>query len=79
MNPDHPLLLTPRRAAGVLGTTIGQLRGLVRAGALPAQKIGQRLYIRRTDLHTFAAGPSVTIQAPTMPRAMRPARLARHG
>lgn len=52
------LLATPTAAALLLGITLGQLRGLIRNGAIPTKKIGGRLYVRRSDLTAYADQPS---------------------
>ncbi len=63
----------------LLGITLGQLRGLIRNGAIPTKKIGGRLYARRSDLTTYADQPSTAKQPPTMPRITHPSRLAPRG
>lgn len=79
----NPLMHPLPRAASTLGVTSGQMRALVRHGAIRARRIGARLYVLHADLIAYANSSTdprpVTMTVPTMPRAVRPNRLSRHG
>ena len=61
--------LTVRQAAETSGLGISTIRLLIRRRQLPAQKVGQRVLIKRSDLEKFLeANPMPIIQNSTLDR-----------
>ena len=49
----RPLLISVPAAAKIIGFSIPTARAEIRAGALPATKIGGKTYVRRTDVAAY--------------------------
>jgi len=56
---DLPMLITPKQAAGMMGPTEAQIRGLIRDGRIAHVMVGKRIMIPRAAIEAFVAQNTV--------------------
>lgn len=75
--PMGPLLLDLEDVSDALGVSVPTVKRLVRAGALPAVKVGGATRVRRCDLEAYVAGLDAvrtTLRASTSPTTVAGSR-----